>query len=641
MKVLLLGNEKNFSEITLFFKKKKIEFIIKKDELSFNTLKKFNLIISFGYRHIINEKVLKKLRRPPINLHISYLPYNKGAHPNFWSFIEDTPSGISIHEVDQGIDTGKILYQKKIIFDLKKKPSLTFKDTYRLLNKEISKLFIKNFFNILEESYTAKKQKFLGTYHRTDDLPYFINWNAKIFEFKQFYKRNFLINKNFQIRDKNNVYSIKDVTKIEKKLNKIITHKNLVLFVTDNSAESLKFYIVLLKLNCCLMLIDSKNLNFENINTLIKRFNPNYIFMGNKNNFPNYKLLLRVKNSYLYKSKLNKNLNINDELMLLLPTSGSMGAQKFVKLSYDNVLSNTLSINRYLNINSKDRVILNMSQSYSYGLSIINTHLFSGSEIVCNNNDLFSKEFWKLYKRFPPTNFNGVPSIYEIIQKLKLKNFIQKNLRFLTVAGGSLQIDKNKSFIKKIIDKKINFFSMYGQTEASPRIAYYKILKKNLYQKNFSQFPLGKIVARGKVMLKYYDKDLYELRYKGPNIFVGYLKTKKDLREIKQIKILKTGDLVKVKKDIIYIHSRKSRIGKVYGERHDLNELEKLVSSRNNKAHIIAENDKIYLFSNKKNFHNIKFLPKNVKINTFQIYVKKFPKINGKISYFKLKQLIN
>ena len=200
MKVLLLGNEKNFSEITLFLNKKKIKSIIKTNKLSLNILKKFNLIISFGYRHIINDKVLKKLRRPPINLHISYLPYNKGAHPNFWSFIEDTPSGVSIHEIDQGIDTGKILYQKKIIFDLKKNPFLTFKDTHGFLNKEISKLFIKNFFNILEENYTAKKQKFLGTYHKTDDLPYFINWNAKITEFKQFYKRNFLVNKNFKKR---------------------------------------------------------------------------------------------------------------------------------------------------------------------------------------------------------------------------------------------------------------------------------------------------------------------------------------------------------------------------------------------------------------------------------------------------------
>ena len=74
----------------------------------------------------------------------------------------------------------------------------------------------------------------------------------------------------------------------------------------------------------------------------------------------------------------------------------------------------------------------------------------------------FQKNFGILYKRFPPTNFNGVPSIYEIIKKLKLKNFIQKNLRFLTFRG-SLQIDKNKSFIKKSIDKRINFFSMYGQ----------------------------------------------------------------------------------------------------------------------------------------------------------------------------------
>ena len=74
-----------------------------------------DLILSFGYNKIISKKILSKLPKPPINLHISYLPYNKGSHPNYWSFVENTPSGVSIHEVDEGIDTGKIIYRKKLL----------------------------------------------------------------------------------------------------------------------------------------------------------------------------------------------------------------------------------------------------------------------------------------------------------------------------------------------------------------------------------------------------------------------------------------------------------------------------------------------------------------------------------------------
>jgi hypothetical protein len=77
----------------------------------------YDLIISFGYRHIISKEIIKSVNCPIINLHISYLPYNRGAHPNFWSFYDKTPSGVTIHLVNEGIDTGPIIYQRHIIFD--------------------------------------------------------------------------------------------------------------------------------------------------------------------------------------------------------------------------------------------------------------------------------------------------------------------------------------------------------------------------------------------------------------------------------------------------------------------------------------------------------------------------------------------
>ena len=77
----------------------------------------YDLIISFGYTRIINKSILAKCKRPILNLHISYLPYNRGAHPNFWSFIENTPKGVSIHEMNRIVDKGNLVYRKKINFN--------------------------------------------------------------------------------------------------------------------------------------------------------------------------------------------------------------------------------------------------------------------------------------------------------------------------------------------------------------------------------------------------------------------------------------------------------------------------------------------------------------------------------------------
>ena len=108
---------------------------------------------------IIPNKILKFAKRPIINLHLSYLPYNRGSHPNFWSIIENTPSGISIHEIDKGVDTGPVIYQKKIKFNFKKDKKLTFKSTYKILFKEIEDLFEKKLDKLISNDYKAKKQK--------------------------------------------------------------------------------------------------------------------------------------------------------------------------------------------------------------------------------------------------------------------------------------------------------------------------------------------------------------------------------------------------------------------------------------------------------------------------------------------------
>ena len=154
---LFLGYNSKKTKLINFLKSKKIVVTQHQNKiLSKNLIRKYDFIISFGYRKIIPSKILSSLKRPIINLHISYLPYNRGAYSNFWSFLKNTPKGVSIHEIDKGIDTGDILFRKKIIFKLNKNTS--FRSTYKILFNEIEKLFKKNYKPIVDGNYKKKKQ---------------------------------------------------------------------------------------------------------------------------------------------------------------------------------------------------------------------------------------------------------------------------------------------------------------------------------------------------------------------------------------------------------------------------------------------------------------------------------------------------
>ena len=138
----------------------------------------YDLIISFGYRHIIKKEFILSLNSPIINLHISYLPWNKGAHPNFWSFYDCTPSGVTIHLIDEGVDTGPIIYQKYVNFE---ENELTFRQTYNRLIKELEKLFISKIINIITGNYVPIYQRREGTYHKSSELPKeFRGWDSNI-----------------------------------------------------------------------------------------------------------------------------------------------------------------------------------------------------------------------------------------------------------------------------------------------------------------------------------------------------------------------------------------------------------------------------------------------------------------------------
>ena len=141
-----------------------------------NDIKNIDWVISYGYKYILKSDIIDFTYNPIINLHISYLPFNKGAHPNYWSFVNKTPKGVSIHKIDKGIDTGPIFVQKLVDYN----KNDTLYSFYNKLKYEIEILFIENFKKISNGKIKPFTQKGKGSFHRKRELPDKINWNINV-----------------------------------------------------------------------------------------------------------------------------------------------------------------------------------------------------------------------------------------------------------------------------------------------------------------------------------------------------------------------------------------------------------------------------------------------------------------------------
>ena len=174
--ILFLGfDEKRTSIINFLINSK---FNVDHTDQKVDEIKGYDFVVTFGYRHILKSNVISESNCPIFNLHISYLPYNRGAHPNFWSFYDNTPSGVTLHLMDEGIDTGPIIDQKYINFD---KGDDTFIKTHSALNLEMEKLFFDNLQLLISGQWVATKQRGKGTIHFAKDLPVnFSGWDANI-----------------------------------------------------------------------------------------------------------------------------------------------------------------------------------------------------------------------------------------------------------------------------------------------------------------------------------------------------------------------------------------------------------------------------------------------------------------------------
>lgn len=385
-------------------------------------------------------------------------------------------------------------------------------------------------------------------------------------------------------------------------LKKFLDFKGLLMLNSDNDKISLVVYCACLEFKIPIILVENLA-NIYDKNNIIENYLPYFIVTKAELSHKNYEKIHKVDNYFFYKYK-KKEILCSNNISLLLSTSGTLGNKKFVILSKKNLLTNTEQIIDYLKITKKDVVITTLPFSYSYGISIINTHLYKRATIILNQSSVLEKNFYEKILNYKVTNFGGVPFTYSILNKI---NFFRKDLsslKYVTQAGGKI---KNNDFDKiynltKI--KKIKFIIMYGQTEASPRISYvpYKSLpkKKDSIGIPIKNSNLEIISSKGTRINKPFIEG--ELQYKGSNIFLNYSEGYKDLiKKHYPKKKLFTGDIGYFDNDgYFYIVGRKKRIIKLFGQRINLDLLDTHLNKKF-KCYCMDYQDKLFIYTESKN----------------------------------------
>ena len=258
------------------------------------------------------------------------------------------------------------------------------------------------------------------------------------------------------------------------------------------------------------------------------------------------------------------------DLALCLTTSGSTGSPKLVRLTKRNILANAESIAEYLQIDENERPITMLPMYYSYGLSIINSHLQKGATILLTDKTYAQREFWNFLKENEATSMSGVPYTWELLRRLRFMRMDLPSVKTMTQAGGKLNAEIAKEYIQWAKSQGKRFIVMYGQTEATARMSY---LPWEKAEEKYAS--IGVAIPGGEFSLA----EDGELVYKGENVSRGYAECAEDLlKGDENHGILHTGDMARVDEDgYYYITGRKKRFVKIWGNRCNLDQIEQLV----------------------------------------------------------------
>lgn len=267
--------------------------------------------------------------------------------------------------------------------------------------------------------------------------------------------------------------------------------------------------------------------------------------------------------------------DLHPDLRLLLSTSGSTGSPKLVRLSAANVTSNALAIADYLGLETDDVALTTLPLDYCYGLSVLHSHLAVGAGIVLDDRSVTDPTLWAEARRAAVTSFAGVPHTFELLGSAGWPDL--PSLRRVTQAGGRMAPERVRALAEQGARDGWELVVMYGQTEATARMAY---LPPALAATRPSA--VGVAIPGGSFRLAPVDgaePGVGELVFSGPGVMLGYAESPADLARGAELDELSTGDLARIDADgIVEIVGRRSRFAKLFGQRIDLDRVQTLLA---------------------------------------------------------------
>lgn len=380
-----------------------------------------------------------------------------------------------------------------------------------------------------------------------------------------------------------------------------VSPRSLVFILCTNTPGSLCGYLSFLENRAVPLMLNSGK-GIDIVSTLLEIYHPNYLWLPSiLGDLCSLGETVYSKFGYSLVRLHAERLQMNEDLGLLLATSGSTGDPKLVRLSYDNFRSNAESIGDYLEITQEERPITSLPMYYSYGLSVINSHLMKGATLLLTDKSIMQKGFWDFLKEKKATSISGVPYTYEMLKRLRVFRMDLPHLKTMTQAGGKLNPTLVKEFVEYAKHTGKKFIVMYGQTEATARMSY---LPFEFAEEKYSS--IGKAIPGGEFKLVDSEKSEIlecnvdgELVYRGANVSLGYAECLEDLAIGDENKgVLHTGDVARRDEEgFYYITGRMKRFVKIYGNRVNLDAIEQIVKSVAPNSACGGVDDKLIIFT--------------------------------------------
>ena len=469
-----------------------------------------------------------------------------------------------------------------------------------------------------------------------------------MFNFER-YKQNTAV-----ITDKGEWLTYNELAVVAKSFADAVSQKGLLFCFCENRIGSFVGYVACLEYHIPIVLLDgSKDISV--LQKLMTIYQPEYVWISSDKaesvgGTKIYKYATFSLQKMSYELEVEKP-EINPDLALCLTTSGSTGSPKFVRLSANNILANAESIAEYLDIDENERPVTTLPSYYSYGVSVINSHLIKGATILLTEGTVAQRDFWNFMKEQKATSIAGVPYTYEMLKMLRFMRMDLPYLKTMTQAGGKLNKDIAKEYIEWAQSKDKRFFVMYGQTEATARMSYLP-----LEQALDKYASIGIAIPKGKFSLIDVKGNLIEepdvdgeLIYEGPNVSLGYSECRADLvKGDENHGVLHTGDVARKDFDgYYYITGRLKRFVKVWGNRCNLDATEQIVKSNvTTSCACVGVDDKITIFVTEQGLEDqiVKLLVEKTGLNNKAFEVRVIDAIpvknSGKIDYLAMQQMI-